>query len=222
MGHIPTGVVVARPLRFNRSSSGERRDTSHESRTVDSRTARNRERAAEIRAPYDLALGPRRSSALSLRSRAIPHWKAQALSVACVTMKTLFTAEATSAGGRSGSIRTPDGLLDITLGNPLEKGSERRGPSPELLFAGAYSACFHSAVIGTAKKLGTPITNSTVQARVSLIEDDLGGYRLAVAIHGQIPGLDHAQAQHLMEEAHKSCPYSKALRGDAAVTLVVN
>ncbi|MGA3285704.1 MAG: hypothetical protein ABSD57_14765 [Verrucomicrobiota bacterium] len=55
-------------------------------------------------------------------------------------MKTLFTAEAISKGGRSGTIRTPDGLLDVTLGNPLEKGIEKRGPNPELLFAGAYSA----------------------------------------------------------------------------------
>jgi len=54
-------------------------------------------------------------------------------------LKTLFTAEAISKGGRSGTIHTPDGLLDVTLGNPLEKGIEKRGPNPELLFAGAYS-----------------------------------------------------------------------------------
>lgn len=137
-------------------------------------------------------------------------------------MKTLFTAEAISTGGRSGSIQTPDGLLDIALGNPLEKGIERRGPSPELLFAGAYSACFHSALIGTAKKLGTPLTNSTVQARVSLIEDELGGFRLGVVLHGQIPGVEHAKALQLMEAAHKTCPYSKALRGDNLVTLIAN
>lgn len=137
-------------------------------------------------------------------------------------MKTLFTAEANSTGGRSGTIRTPDGLLDISLGNPLEKGIEHRGPSPELLFAGAYGACFHSALLSTAQKLGTPIANSTVQTRVSLVEDDQGGYRLTVILHGHIPGLDRPRAQHLMEEAHKTCPYSKALRGDTAVTLVVN
>lgn len=137
-------------------------------------------------------------------------------------MKTLFTAEAISTGGRSGTLRAPDGLLDITLGNPLEKGIERRGPNPELLFAGAYSACFHSALIGTAKKLGTPIVDSAVRARVSLLEDDQGGFNLAVVLHGKVPGLAHAKVQHLMEEAHKTCPYSKALRGGASVTLEVD
>ena len=37
------------------------------------------------------------------------------------TMKTLFTAEAISKGGRPGTFQTPDGLLNVTLGNPLEK-----------------------------------------------------------------------------------------------------
>lgn len=137
-------------------------------------------------------------------------------------MKTLFTAEAISKGARSGTIKTPDGLLDFTLGNPLEKGIEKRGPNPEQLFAGAYSACYHGALGNAAEKLGTPVQDSTVRALVSLIEDDQGGYRLAVELHAQLPGLDQAQAQRIMEAAHQTCPYSKALRGDTAVTLVVD
>jgi Ohr subfamily peroxiredoxin len=137
-------------------------------------------------------------------------------------MKTLFTAEAISQGGRSGTIHTPDGLLDVTLGNPLVKGLEKRGPNPELLFAGAYSACYHGALGNAAKKLGTPVADSTVRALVSLIEDDHGGYRLAVELHAQLPGLDRAQAQRIMDEAHKTCPYSKALRGDNSIKLMVD
>lgn len=137
-------------------------------------------------------------------------------------LKTLFTAEAISKGGRSGTIKNPDGLLDVTLGNPLEKGAEKRGPSPELLFAGAYSACYHGAVRNAAKKLGTAVVDSTVRARVSLIEDEQGGYRLAVELHAQLPGIDRTQAERIMGEAHKTCPYSKALRGDAVVKLVVD
>jgi len=66
----------------------------------------------------------------------------------------LFTTEAISKGGRSGTIQTPDGLLNVTLGNPLVKGAEHRGPSPELLFAGAFAACYHGALANAAKKLG--------------------------------------------------------------------
>lgn len=138
------------------------------------------------------------------------------------SMKTLFTAESISKGGRSGTIKTPDGMPVVTLGNPLEKGLEKRGPSPELLFAGAYSACFNGAMGNAAKTLGIVAEDATVRALVSLVEDDQKGYRLAVELRARIPGTNRDQTQRIMEEAHKTCPYSKALRGDTVVTLVVD
>lgn len=137
-------------------------------------------------------------------------------------MKTLFTAEAISYGGRSGTIESPDGLLNLALGNPLEPGLETRGPSPELLFAGAYSACYHGALRNAAQKLDVITQNSRVRALVSLTEDAKGAYRLAVVLHAELPGMTHAVAQSVMELAHQTCPYSKALRGNASVTLMVD
>ncbi len=137
-------------------------------------------------------------------------------------MKTLFRSEAVSKGARSGTIESPDQLLKVKLGNPLEAGLEKRGPNPELLFAGAYAACYHGAVGNAAKKLGTKVQDSTVRALVSLIEDDEGGYRLAVELHAQLPGIERALGQRIMEAAHLSCPYSKALRGDTAVKLMLD
>ena len=137
-------------------------------------------------------------------------------------MKTLFTSEAISKGGRSGTLRSPNGILDVVLGNPLEEGLENRGPNPELLFAGAYSACYHGALVNAAKKLGTPLDDSTVRALVGLVEDDSGGYGLAVELHARLPGVDWDQARRIMEEANQTCPYSKALRGKASLKLVVD
>jgi osmotically inducible protein OsmC len=79
-------------------------------------------------------------------------------------MQTQFAAEAISKGARSGTITTPNGLLDVTLGNPLEKGLEKRGTNPELLFAAAYAACYHGSLVNAAKQLDTPIKDSTVRA----------------------------------------------------------
>ncbi len=137
-------------------------------------------------------------------------------------MKTLFTAEALSTGGRSGSIANPDHLLDATLGNPLEPGLERRGPSPELLFAGAYAACYNGALANAAKKLGHPMESSRVRAVVTLLEDAQGGYHLGVELKTHLPGVEPSQARCIMQEAHQTCPYSKALRGDTTVTLSVD
>ena len=119
-------------------------------------------------------------------------------------------------------MQSPDGLLNVTLGNPLEKGIETRGPNPELLFAGAYSACYHGALVNAAKKLGTPVQRSAVRAMVSLVEDDKGGYGLAVELHARLPDIAPDQARRIMEEAHQTCPYSKALRGEASVALIVD
>jgi Ohr subfamily peroxiredoxin len=137
-------------------------------------------------------------------------------------MKTLFTAEVVGRGGRSGTVKSRDGLLDVVLGNPLEAGLEKRGPNPEQLFAGAYAACYQGALNNAAKKVGAPFEGSKVEVRVSLVEDDQGGYRLAVELHGQLPGVDHAKTKQIMQAAHETCPYSKAMRGDVSVALVVD
>lgn len=137
-------------------------------------------------------------------------------------MKTLFTSEAISKGGHSGKIRTPDGLLNLTLGNPLKKGMEKFGPNPEMLFAAAHSACYRGAVGNAAEKLGAALRDSTVRALVSLTENAQVGYGLAVALHAQLPGIERDLARRIMELAHQTCPYSKAFRCDACVTLTVD
>src|SRR5262245_28138301 len=104
-------------------------------------------------------------------------------------MKTLFTSEAESLGGRSGSISSPSGHLEATLGNPLEAGEENRGPNPELLFAGAYAACYHGSLMNAAKKANLELHDSKVRALASLVEDDQGGYRLKVELHAELPGV---------------------------------
>jgi Ohr subfamily peroxiredoxin len=137
-------------------------------------------------------------------------------------MKSLYTEEAISKGGRSGTIKTPDGFPIVRLGDPLEKGAQKHGANPELLFAAAYSTCFHDVLLEAARKLGKTITDSVVRVLVTLSDDPQGGTRLAVELRARLPGIGRVEAQRLMEDARKSCPYSKALCGDAVITLTVD
>ncbi len=137
-------------------------------------------------------------------------------------MKKLFTSEVTAVGGRSGSVSAADSSLKFDLGNPLEAGIEKRGPNPETLFAAAYAACYQGALMNAAKRLNLPCENSTVRALVSLNEDDAGGFRIAVELHAKIPGASPVDTTSIMTAAHQTCPYSKALRGEASVTLVAD
>jgi len=56
---------------------------------------------------------------------------------------------------------------------------------------------------------------------VSLLLGD-EGYSLAAKLNVSVPGMDPAVARQLIEAAHRTCPYSKAIKGniDAVVTLV--
>jgi Ohr subfamily peroxiredoxin len=154
--------------------------------------------------------------------RDTPHLKEDWSVFNRLPMKTLFTAEAVSKGGRSGTVKSPEGTLDVTLGNPLERGVESHGLNPELMFAGAYSACYNGALVNAAQTLGTEVKDSTVRVLVSLVEDDQGGYALALELHAELAGIERELAKRIMEKAHETCPYSKLVRGGAAVTLVLD
>lgn len=134
-------------------------------------------------------------------------------------MKNLYTAHATSVGGRSGHVETDDKRLSFDLA----PSNSKTGTNPEQLFACGYAACFGSALDAVAKakkiELGKQVT---VNIDVNLNQDDKGGYFLAATINVSLPDIDNAQAKQLVSEAHHVCPYSKATRGNIDVQLKVN
>ena len=69
-------------------------------------------------------------------------------------MDGLYTAEASSSGGREGRVRSSDGMLDLPLSMPKELGGPGRSgtTNPEQLFAAGYAACFENAVLRAARE----------------------------------------------------------------------
>jgi Ohr subfamily peroxiredoxin len=136
-------------------------------------------------------------------------------------MKVLYTAEATAVGdGRSGEVRSSDGVIDEQLATPRELG----GPggdrtNPEQLFAAGYAACFHSALKVVARQAEVGIGETSVTAKVGLGTDDDGGFGLAVELAVHVPGVEQDQAERLTAAAHRICPYSNATRGNIEVAL---
>ena len=131
-----------------------------------------------------------------------------------------YTASARSTGeGRSGHVRSSDGLLDLDLAPPKEMGGQGGATNPEQLFAAGYAACFHSALKGTARREKVTVADSSVTADVGIGPRDEGGFGLTVALHVDIAGLDQAAADKLVAEAHQVCPYSNATRGNVDVAI---
>ena len=139
-------------------------------------------------------------------------------------MNILYTAHATSSGGRTGQAKSDDGRLSVTLDTAKELGGTGgQGTNPEQLFAAGYSACFHSALklVAGQKKVKVP-ADSAVTAHVGIGPNEKGkGFALDVALEVSLPGIDRAEAEALVAAAHEVCPYSNATRGNVDVRLSV-
>ena len=106
-------------------------------------------------------------------------------------MSNLYKTRVNAYGGRSGTIRSEDGILDMPLALPKELGGNGGATNPEQLFAAGYAACF---------------------------ED---GFKLVVALDVEIAGVEQSKAEEIVKAAHAVCPYSNAIRGNVDVTLTV-
>jgi Ohr subfamily peroxiredoxin len=130
--------------------------------------------------------------------------------------KVLYTGKTHTTGGRDGSARSDDGLLDIQLSGP---GSNGPGTNPEQLLAAGWSACF----IGAMKKAGA-VLKVALPADLSIdAEVDLGmtgdAYFLGARLNVSLPGIAPEVGQQIIEMAHNTCPYSKALKSNINIEL---
>ena len=130
-------------------------------------------------------------------------------------MKTIHIAEMIAEGGRDGRVEAPDGAFSVDLSSEEREGSI----SPEHLFAGAYGACFLGSLKRHAEEARLKTEGFTLVSRAHLEEDEKGDYQLHVDLRAAMPGVTGSDAEHLMNLAHQTCPYSKATRGNIVVNL---
>ncbi|MFN7121896.1 MAG: organic hydroperoxide resistance protein [Hydrogenophaga sp.] len=135
--------------------------------------------------------------------------------------KVVYTARAHTTGGREGTSRSDDGMLDVKLSPPKAMGGSGAATNPEQLFAAGYSACFMGAMkhVAGMKKIVVP-ADAAIDAEV-----DIGpipaGFGIAARLNVSLPGMDRAVAQDLVDTAHQVCPYSNATRGNINVTITL-
>lgn len=136
--------------------------------------------------------------------------------------KVLYTAHATATGGRTGTARSSDDALVVTLSTPRELGGAGGpGTNPEQMFAAGYSACFIGAMkaVAAGRKIKLPDEVSiTADVGIGPIP---AGFGIQVAMAISVPGMARADAENLVAAAHQVCPYSNATRGNVDVTLTV-
>src|SRR6201998_4667748 len=139
-------------------------------------------------------------------------------------MASLYSTKVTASGGRHGSIRREDGLLDLKLALPRSPGGKGGATNPEHLFAGGYAACFENALLHVSRDAGHRFADDDIDvvSRIDLGRNDTGGFVLAAALAVIVAGIDQQAAERLVQAAHAICPYSNAIRGNVDVTISVS
>jgi Ohr subfamily peroxiredoxin len=139
-------------------------------------------------------------------------------------IKPVFTATATSHGGRNGRAEAADGSVAVDLSVPREMGGPGKPntTTPEHLFAAGYAACFSGALDFVAKKQKKDTTKAVVTCSVTIGPREAGGFGLAVKLHVEDRSVPQAELESLARQAHEEiCPYSHATRNNVDVQLEV-
>src|ERR1700709_1262565 len=140
-------------------------------------------------------------------------------------MSILYTATATSTGGRDGRAVSSDENLDVKLSAPKALGGTgAAGTNPEQLFAAGYSACFLGAMkfVAGTQKISLPAdTSIAADVHFGPRANGAKGFSVDVGLNISIPGMEKDKAQALVNAAHEVCPYSNATRGNIDVVLTV-
>ena len=136
----------------------------------------------------------------------------------------LYSTKVAATGGRNGSIRSDDGLLDLKLALPRSLGGKGDATNPEQLFAGGYAACFENALLRVSREARHHFADDDVEvvAEIGLSRNDSGGFVLSAALAVTIAGVDQETAGQLVQGAHAICPYSNAIKGNVDVQIAVS
>ena len=122
-----------------------------------------------------------------------------------------YTAKVRTEGDRNGGVsRSDDGRISLTHTLP---GAAGTGTNSEQLLAAGWAACFQGAMAFAARTMKVSIpSGSAIDAEVDLLQGE-DGYSLQARFEISVPGVPRDTALALIESAHQTCPYSKALRG---------
>ena len=130
----------------------------------------------------------------------------------------LYTAKTHTIGGREGQSRSSDGRLDVKLTLP---GTPGNGTNPEQLFAAGWSACFEAAMAAAARQMRVALPpDLAIDAEMDLRLMD-GEYSLGARLNVSVPGVPREVAQALVDSAARTCPYSKAIKGNVPTTITL-
>lgn len=112
---------------------------------------------------------------------------------------------------------TSSGLGTFEMSFPKRASDDGGGSTnPEELLGASHSACYAMQLSALLGQKAATVHALEIKADVSLGPDPDGGFKLtgiALAVRGEIEGVDEAGFVEAAQEAKATCPISKALTG---------
>ena len=120
-----------------------------------------------------------------------------------------------------------DGKGSMKLGSGAFEGpfsfstrfEEEPGTNPEELIGAAYAGCYAMALSNNLDKNGTPSTSVTTSGEVHLVGAEI--QKVVLNVNANVPDIDQAKFDEIVEATREGCPISKLLKGGSA-ELVIN
>jgi osmotically inducible protein OsmC len=111
------------------------------------------------------------------------------------------------------------GPLPVTWASRTEQASGKT--SPEELIAAAHAACYSMAFANGLSKAGFTPTRLETDATASFEKVEAGWrlVRMALRVHGEVPGIEEAAFLDQAIAAKEGCPVSNALKGNVEITV---
>src|ERR1700686_3897968 len=97
---------------------------------------------------------------------------------------TIYSTKVSATGGRHGSIRSDDGLLNLKLALPRTLGGNGEATNPDKLFAGSDAACFENAIGHVSREAHRHFADGEVEvvAQIGLSRNDSGAFVVTAAL----------------------------------------
>jgi osmotically inducible protein OsmC len=109
--------------------------------------------------------------------------------------------------------------LPVTWASRTEQADGRT--SPEELLAAAHASCFSMAFSAQLARAGSPPQSLDVTAEVTFdrVNDNWTVVSSKLTVRGHVPGLDAAGFAEIAAAAKDTCPISRALAGNVALSV---
>ncbi|HEY3498944.1 MAG TPA: OsmC family protein [Polyangiaceae bacterium] len=102
----------------------------------------------------------------------------------------------------------------------VSRFEEGPGTNPEELIAAAHAGCFSMALSNGLAKAGHTPKKVNSRADVHLGPDPAGGFhvsKIEITVDAEVPGIDGAKFQQLVDETRTGCPISKLMKAEIVV-----